>query len=78
MTHWSEHRLPLKTVSITIVVGLLVYWAAVLLWTDWASVRGLVGCLSWVVRLQVGALAFLNYSMRFLRWNRFMRDLGHR
>lgn len=55
-----DQHLPVKAVSITIVVGLLVYLAMASAWTDWALVFASVQDLTPTVWLQVVALAFLS------------------
>lgn len=73
-----EHRLPIKTISLTILLGLGGYWALVWALTDWAQVWRLVQGLSWVVWWQLMGLALLSYGMRFARWHLLIRALGHR
>lgn len=73
-----DQHLPVKAVSITIVVGLLVYLAMASAWTDWALVFASVQDLTPTVWLQVVALAFLSYGVRFARWHLLISSLGHR
>jgi uncharacterized membrane protein YbhN (UPF0104 family) len=70
--------MPVKAVSITIVLGLLVYLAMASAWTDWATVMATVQDLTPTVWLQVGALALLSYGVRFARWHLLISSLGHR
>ena len=73
-----EHRLPIKTISLTLLLGLGLYLVLVSVLTDWASVWRLVRGVSVGVWLQVVALALFSYGMRFLRWQHLLTCLGHR
>jgi uncharacterized membrane protein YbhN (UPF0104 family) len=67
-----------RLVSISIIIGLLVYGGVVLALTDGTNWVIWMKTLPWWTWLEVAGLALLSYSMRFLRWVLFMRRLGHR
>lgn len=66
-----------KTISITLLVGVLAYGFMVLGWSDWTAIGALMSGLTWAVWIPLLALSMLSLAMRFARWHILISTLGH-
>ncbi|TWC20404.1 MULTISPECIES: lysylphosphatidylglycerol synthase transmembrane domain-containing protein [unclassified Pseudomonas] len=58
------------------ICSALVY-LAISLWGGWAAVSGAVSRVGWGDGAQIIVLVLLGYGLRFLRWQVYLRALGH-
>jgi uncharacterized protein (TIRG00374 family) len=72
MTGWRRHALLLvMLVSVAAYLGFV-------LWTGWDAVVHAVSQIGWGVTLLALALSMVNYILRFVRWQLYLAQLGHK
>lgn len=70
------HRIPIRAISLAIVLAVALYIGMVL-WADWRAFSRAVSALPPMLWAEVLALSMTSYLLRFARWQRFLRALGH-
>lgn len=70
------HRIPIRAISLAIVLAVVLYIGMVL-WADWRAFSRAVSTLPPMLWVEVLALSMASYLLRFARWQRFLRAIGH-
>lgn len=72
----QQHRMPVRAISMAIVVAVLLY-AGMAIYAGGPSLRRAADALPPSIWLEVAGLSLASYLARFIRWHRFLLRLGH-
>jgi hypothetical protein len=73
----TASRIPVRSISLTIVVTVVMYVGMATL-ADWEAFGAAVSALPSLLWLQVVVLSLLSYILRFARWHHFIVARGHK
>lgn len=76
-TRYSARRIPVRSVSLAILVTVVFYVGMAFL-ADWQAFAASVSSLPGVLWVQAVMLSTLSYLLRFARWHHFIAALGHK
>lgn len=72
----QQSRMPVRAISMAIVVAVLLY-AGMAAYAGGPALRRAVDAIPASVWLEVAGLSLASYLARFIRWHRFLQRLGH-